>query len=289
MLAKRLPFFAILLLCLFALASRVNAQAPAGTGTACVNGMAGIYPCANVNLLAHLELNEIGASDDAVTGNDHWGWSDVASGRQFVIFGLSNGTSFIEITDPLNPVYLGFLPTHEGTSSYRDIKVYQNHAYIIADLLPDHGLQLFDLTQLLTVSTPPVTFNETAHFDGFGPGHNLWINETTGYGYVFRTDTCNGTYILDLSTPTAPTVAGCFADDGQASDAQCVLYAGPDADYTGRELCFTGSDDSWTIADVTNKNNPIQIDSLVYPRPGPSSPGQPDRKPSFLAPERHDG
>lgn len=261
----RIRIFGIaLLFLLVGLTGRLQAQSTPAGGTACVNGMAAGYPCAHVNLLAHLELTEIGASDGTVTGNDHWGWTDPSSGRQFVIFGLSNGTSFVEITDPLNPAYLGFLPTHEGTSNYRDIKVYQNHAFIIADLLPNHGLQVFDLSQLLSVNSPPVTFGETAHFDGFGPGHNMWINETTGYGYIFRTDTCTGTYMVDLATPDAPAFAGCFPDDGQASDAQCVVYAGPDADYSGRELCFTGSDDTWTIADVTDKNNPVQVDSLVY-------------------------
>ena len=262
---RKLAFALLCLSALFLLLSGAEDSLAQGSIIPCVSGFAGPYPCNNVNLLAHMPLDELGASDGSVNGNDHWAWIDSISGRQFVLFGLSNGTSFIEITDPVNPVYLGILPTHEGSSSYRDIKVHQDHAYIIADLLPNHGMQVFDLSQLLSVASPPVTFTETAHYDGFGPGHNLWINEASGFAYVLRTGVCDGTYMVDINTPTSPTFAGCFADDGEASDTQCVIYAGPDANYQDRELCFTGSDDTWTIADVTDKNAPVQIDSLVYP------------------------
>jgi choice-of-anchor B domain-containing protein len=61
-----------------------------------------------------------------------------------------------------------------------------------------------------------------------------------------------------------PTFAGCFDDDGLTSDTQCIVYSGPDVDYQGREICFTGSDDAFTIGDITDKNVPVQIDLLTY-------------------------
>ena len=136
----------------------------------CVDNFAGDYPCKNINLLAQLPLTMIGTADAAVTGSDHWYWRDAVSGRDFVIFGMSDGTSFIEVTDPSNPHYLGKLPSHSGSSPYRDIKVYADHAYIVADEIADHGMQVFDLTQLRAVTTT-TAFTETTHFDGFGPGH----------------------------------------------------------------------------------------------------------------------
>ncbi len=237
---------------------------------ACINGMAGIYPCHNVDMLSHLTLAEIGAGE-GVLGNDHWGWTDTQTGRDFVIFGLTDGTSFIEITDRMNPTYLGKLPTHDGVSVWRDIKVYQNHAYITADIPIDipanHGLQVFDLTQLRTVVNPPVTFNATTHYDGFGPGHNLWINEESGFLYVFRSDTCNaGIHMINIQEPANPQFAGCL-DNGEPplSDAECINYEGPDVDYQGREICFIGSDDNVAIADVSDKSNPVIINDFTYP------------------------
>src|SRR5687768_7098071 len=39
---------------------------------ACVDGMAGPYPCRNVDLLGRLSLAEMGNGE----GNDIWGWTD---------------------------------------------------------------------------------------------------------------------------------------------------------------------------------------------------------------------
>lgn len=237
----------------------------------CVGGMAGIYPCKNVNLLAHMPLSEMGAGD-GVTGNDHWGWTDVENGRDYVIFGMVDGVSFVDITDRENPVYLGKLPTHANNSIWRDIKVYDNHAFIVADAGSDNGLQIFDLTQLRTVVSPPVVFSPTVRYDGFVSGHNLWINEETGYLYVARTTgpTCDGIRMFNIMTPTMPIpegpseegVPGCFIDDPAnaiASDLVCEIYNGPDADYAGHEICFIGSDATVSIADVTDKNAHVII------------------------------
>ena len=238
--------------------------------TNCTNGMAGAYPCAGVDMLANLPLNAIGAEDSTVFGNDHWGWTDPQTNRQYVIFGLTNGTSFIDITDPENPIYLGKLPSHAGASVYRDIKVYQNIAYIVADNIPTHGMQMFDLTQLRNVVTPPVTFSETAHYNGMGSVHTIWINQDTGYLYAILRNTgstCNmGIQMLSLQTPPSPTLAGCLdLAEAPISTAECVVYDGPDQDYQGHEVCFLASDDNVSIADVTNKAAPTIIKRFTYP------------------------
>lgn len=232
----------------------------------CQAGMAGSYPCKNVDLLAHLPLEAIGGGGE-IKGNDHWGWTDPETGRDYVLFGLTDGTAFIDISDRQNPVYLGKLPGHDGASLWRDIKVYQNVAYITADIPTASGLQIFDLTQLRDVENPPVEFSAGNHYDEFGPGHNLWVNAESGFLYVFRSDTCGGAvHMLNLADPLNPTFAGCFAeDDAPLSDSECVIYHGPDADYNGHEICFIGSDDNVSIGDVTDKNNPAIITDFDYP------------------------
>ena len=86
---------------------------------------------------------------DAVTvgGNDIWGWTDPESGHEIAILGTSDGTSFVDITDPRDPIVIGRLETHTVASLWRDIKVYQNHAFIGAEA-SGHGMQVFDLTTL---------------------------------------------------------------------------------------------------------------------------------------------
>jgi choice-of-anchor B domain-containing protein len=230
----------------------------------CVGGMAGPYPCSNIDVVSHLTLAEMGADPDTL-GNEVWAWTDPQDDKEYAIMGLTNATVFVDISDPVNPLVLGTLPTHTSISTWRDISSYGNYAYIIADTPSQHGMQVFDLTQLRNVANPPVTFSETNYFDGFGDGHNMYVNEATGYGYVVRTAQCSGAlYMIDLSDPLNPAFAGCFDDDGMSSDTQCVIYHGTDTDYQGQEICFTASDDAYTIGDVTDKSNPVQLARITY-------------------------
>ncbi len=234
--------------------------------TPCVGGQADIFTCDNVDLLGHLNLSEIGGGN----GNDLWGWTDPVTSAEIAIIGRTNGTAFIDVSDPTNAVYLGNLPSHSGTSSWRDIKTFADHAFIVADGQP-HGIQVFDLTQLRGVTNPPVTFSATAHFNGIGNAHNIVINEATGFAYAVGSNACSGgLYMVDINTPTQPTFAGCFSADGYTHDAQCVIYTGPDAQHTGKEICFASNEDTLTIVDVTNKGAPVQLSRVDYTQPGDS-------------------
>lgn len=262
---RRLLIFSSLFISLFLAGTQAHANPTAAT--LCENGMAGIFPCHNVHLLAHLSLSQMGGTE-GVKGSEHWGWTDPETGNQYVIFGMSDQAAFVDITDPLNPIYLGSLPGHDLPSNYRDMKVYGNYAYITADAPAlNHGIQIFDLTQLRNVSNPPITFTETNHYAELGNAHTLWVNHDTGYMYALRSNTCSaGIHIISLADPANPTFAGCAAtDDAPMSDTECVLYHGPDTDYTGRELCFTGSDDDMGIDDVTDKANPQIVARFGYP------------------------
>ena len=96
--------------------------------------------------------------------------------------GRTNGTSFVDISDPVNPIYLGNLPPPAGEADERDIKVYADHAFIVTEA-NDSGMQVFDLTQLRAVASPPATFSETTHYAGFSNAHNLAVNEDSGFAY----------------------------------------------------------------------------------------------------------
>lgn len=228
--------------------------------TPCVGGMAGPYPCSNIDLNTFMPLSEFSASST----NDIWGWTDPLDGKEYALLGLDNGTAFVDVTDPDNPVYLGKLPTHTSSSSWRDIKVYNNYAFVVSEA-GGHGMQVFDLTELRSVVSPPVTFANSAHYGGFGNAHNIVINEDSGYAYGVGTGTCSGgLHMVNIQNPLTPTNAGCFSADGYTHDAQCVNYSGPDADYAGAEVCFNSNTDTLTIVDVSNKTSPVQISRTGY-------------------------
>ena len=242
----------IFLLVLFSI--NLSAQIP------CENGMAGEYPCNGFDLQSFISLEEM----DAIRGNDSWGWTDPDNGDEYAIMGVKNGTVFINISDPINPIYLGKLPTHTDNSTWRDIKVYQNYAFIVSEA-NNHGMQVFDLTRLRNISNPPENFNEDAHYDGFGSSHNIVINEETGYAYSVGDNTYSGgAHFIDISNPLNPIAAGGYSDDGYTHDAQVVIYNGPDTDYTGREIYIGSNEDKVVIVDVTDKNNPQHISSVTY-------------------------
>ncbi len=241
---------------------------PALSTTACVGGFAGAYPCSNVDLEAFLPLNQIGGTSGSSAANDIWGWKDSATGKEYAIIGLVFGTSFVDISDPANPIYLGELPTHGPFgSTWRDIKTYADHAFIVSEA-NQHGMQVFDLTQLRNVNNPPVTFSETAHYNKNASAHNIVINEDSGFAYIVgasgKNSCSGGLHMVNIQNPTSPTFAGCFSSDGYTHDAQCVNYTGPDTAHQGKEICFNSNEDTLTIVDVTNKNSPVQLSRTVY-------------------------
>jgi choice-of-anchor B domain-containing protein len=267
------------------------------SGQACAGGTAGPFPCENVDLESFMPLGSIGGGQL----NDIWGWTDPATGNEYALVGKTNGTAFVDITDERAPRYLGDLPSHQPAETifnvWRDIKVYRDHAYVVSEE-PAHGMQVFDLTRLRGVSEPR-TWTEDAHYsfvlDGtasFLPpstrilnppdnAHNIAINEQSGFAYAIGTSTCGGggPHMIDIREPKDPKFAGCVSEDGYTHDTQCVNYSGPDERFAGREICFSSNEDTVTLVDVTDKDNPVQLsrtgyDTAAYTHQGWLTPDQ---------------
>ena len=263
-----------------------------GQRHACVSGGASGFACSNIDLLAKLSVDDLRATvspeDDVhITDlNDIWGWTDPDTGDEYALVGMEHGVSFVNITDPINPVVTGTLRSHNPLtrSIWRDMKVYRDHMFVVVDGFsgfPENGVQVFDLTQLRGV-TEPRLFSGSAHYDGIASAHNIAINEETGFAYVVGSrggtngPNCGvGLHMIDIKDPLNPTYAGCFNDpnsgrsnSGYTHDVQCVIYRGPDERYQGREICLGSNETRLSIADVTDKENPTLIASVSYPEVG---------------------
>jgi choice-of-anchor B domain-containing protein len=240
---------------------------PPGTGSgpssgpeACTAGSAGNHGCSGISLRKRVSLADMGG----VSGNDIWGWVDPATGTEYALMGLNNGVSFVDISDPENPTIIGRLPTQTTSSAWRDIKVYQDHAFIVADAAGAHGMQVFDLSRLAD-AVPPATFGADAVYTDFGSAHNIAINEDTGFAYVVGSDTCSeGLHMIDVSVPVNPLFAGCHSAF-EVHDTACAVYHGPDADYVDKEICFNAAKDRVEIVDVTVKAAPTTLGMTGYP------------------------
>lgn len=305
-------------------------------GLTCDNttGFAGPYPCKNVDLLGVVNTWAVAESvcnlpaapidpDTGVvmTGSDMWGWTDEASGREFAIQGLSDATAFVEVTDPANPVFVGCLPAPALNILWRDVKVYNNHAYMVGDNSPElnpvtlnsdgewektahdhgrelkdehnadggtvvkgappsgvHGVQIFDLTRLLTANPDPtpVVFVDDGVYLGPNPttnpldeSHNIVIDPETGFAAAVASNLCsNEFFMMDLSQdPKNPVSLGCFNSGlpGAVHDAQCTIYHGPDTQHQGKQVCLAFMEDQFSIFDMTDPANVVTIASNLTP------------------------
>lgn len=254
----------------------------------CENGRADVFDCDGVDLLSFVPASEI----ESEGISDIWGWTDPDSEDEYVMMGKTNGTAFFRVTDPLNPVYLGALPNPGLTHlQWHDIKVYDNHAFIVSES-DAHGMLVFDLTRLRGVEEER-EWDADAHYDSLNwAAHNIAINEDSGFAYIVggnaaivAPDQClSGLHMVNISDPTNPTFAGCYALEGgpgtaarfvggaveevspaaYVHDAQCVNYDGPDEDHQGREICLMASENKVVIADVTNKAIPTTLGVTAY-------------------------
>jgi choice-of-anchor B domain-containing protein len=254
----------------------------------CENGLAnGIYPCNQIILLSHLSTDDLDAT--LLNGyylNDIWGWTDPDNNKEYALVGLVDGVVFVDVSDPVNPIIIGRLPEAlasasgridskqailHGKSLWRDIKTFKNHAFIVSDLNSEHsGLQIFDLTRLREHDgINQIVFTEDAAYNNFHRAHNIAINEKTGFAYVVGSrlgvEQCNaGLHIIDINDPKNPVFAGCYGEDGYTHDTQCVVYEGPDTNFTGKELCFSSNENTLTIVNVDNKSSVELISRTTY-------------------------
>ncbi|MGH2656578.1 MAG: choice-of-anchor B family protein [Actinomycetota bacterium] len=259
-----------------------HSSAPEGFAP-CVNGMAAdTYPCDGIDMMSFVPHAELGTT----FVNDIWGWTDPQTSRDYALVGASEGTVFVDISDPKRPDVLGILPTQStaGGIFWRDIKVFSDHAYIVSEH-SGHGMQVFDLTQLRDWDGTYTTYAPTTVYTEFGRAHNIAINTETGFAYAVGAREGNGCgfglHMIDINDPASPTFAGCFADHGYIHDTECVIYEGPDAAHIGKEICFNsnptatgvGGPHRVSIVDVTDKSAPVPLSAEIYANNGYSHQG----------------
>lgn len=237
----------------------------ASAQTPCVNGFAGAYPCDKVDLLSRMTIAQLNGVTNLA---DLWGWTDPLTGKEYALVGMRNGTAFVDLSVPTAPVLTGVLPSHVAGSNtlWRDVDVIGNYAYIVSETA-GHGMQVFDLTRLRNVTSPPQTFTEDAHYAGFSNCHTLYADDD---GYVFGVGTntaSGGLHVVNVQNPLAPTLIGTYSTDGYIHENMVIDYHGPDTEHVGKDISFnfhSGSPDKITIVDVTDKADMTRLSTTTY-------------------------
>ena len=202
------------------------------------------YQSENVDLLSRVSLSEFGAT----FAEDSWGYVS-PSGREYAIIGLSNGTGFVEITDPSNPVIIAvMLQPNRG----RDMKVYQNYVYSSSVSVPTYVYDVANIDQGVITLVRSIS----------AEAHNLAVDEVSGFLYLA---VGGPMHAYDLSDPSNPLFVGTWP--GQTHDARVVTYS--DGPYAGRQIAFVFAGwDGWIdIVDVTDKSNMFHVGRSGYPDP----------------------
>lgn len=224
------------------------------------------FPSQNLTLLSWLPLAEFGSPS---TGSDCWGYTSPQSGREYAIFTHSEGTAFVEVT---NPGDVQIIANISGPNSlWRDVKTYGTYAYSVSE--GGSGIQVF---QLSLIDFGTVTLVNTINDVGTSATHNVAIDVDSGF--LYRTGGGDeGLRIYSLADPTNPSYVGSWPSR-YVHDAQIVTYTeGP---YAGRQIAFCCggfnggfSETGLCILDVTNKSSIQQLACLQHSNPNYSHQG----------------
>ena len=175
--------------------------------------------------------------------NDIASWFDEVTMESYLLVGCDNGTALVKLLPGGQPMYMGKLPTTTVVSLWRDIKVLNNHAYVVSEA-PSHGMQVFDLTALRDWH-PLDGVQEWAPdtvIAAPGSAHNLAVLPESDVVIQLGSNSFGGgAVVFDASNPWAPELAGGFSELGYLHDAHAVRYQGPDVENEGKDLLFAAA------------------------------------------------
>lgn len=181
------------------------------------------------------------------------------NGNEYALLGAENGMIIVDVTNPANVTQIVQIPM--VTSLWKEIKVYQNYAYVTTE---GNGgaLQIVNLNAIPATSAASYSYY-TYTGDGAIAGqlstvHALHIDTTAGFCYLFGTNLFSGGAVfLDLNAdPYNPTYAGKYDQLGYVHDG----YVDNDTLYAGH--VYAGQ---FAIVDCTNKSAPVVLATQTTP------------------------
>jgi len=197
-------------------------------------------------------VGQLGYGED---GNDIWGYVAPDS-TEYALMGLRGGLSVVSLANPAAPVEVDYVPG--ASSTWRDIKTWNNYAYVVADQGAD-GLAVIDLSTLpdsvtYTFWKPSITINNVT--ETFEQSHNIYIDEN-GVGYLAGSNLNGGGMVfIDVNTPNGiPTYLG----------AGPLRYS-HDVFVRGDTMWSSDINNGYfSVVDVSDKTNPVLLATQTTP------------------------
>ncbi len=195
-----------------------------------------------------------------------WGYTD-ARGNEYALLGTDVGLSIVNITDPLKPVEVDFIPG-PGPTAWREIKVYKNFAYVVSEATAPNehtGIQAVDLSTLPDSGS----FFYASHWPNVGTptvrarAHRVSVDEE-GYLYIQGGTATAGTggvnggvRIFSLASPLIPIPVG-YYNPRYVHDS-----------FVRKHLLFNSNIQNGgriDVLDISDRAAPRLLTQIIYPQ-----------------------
>lgn len=175
------------------------------------------YQSQNISLVSVIAPNT--STVPSQMGNKYagcWAWFQASKNKEYGICGASNGTYFIDISNPATPSVSAFVPGRNG-STWREIKTYRHYCYVACDDSKPNLFQIIDMQYL--PDSVKVLHSGAGYIER---GHTLWVDSNRLYvgAATFASD-FSPMAIFSLSSPAAPVLLKRMEED---IDAKLVNY-----------------------------------------------------------------
>ena len=194
----------------------------------------------NVTLLSHLKQYTFYSNS----------WSYIhPDGREYVALGTRFGLSIVRLTDPANPVEVGFFPSINCTT--RDADQYQTYIYAIGAACGNSSPGL----SIISMADPDHPVLVTTLHGDLESSENITIDQTRGLLWaaeVNELQAAGGIRILSLADPVNPTLL--YAND---------TYGVHDVTVKGTRAYLNDlSNETIHVLDTSNPSSPVEITSF---------------------------
>lgn len=249
---------------------------------ACTQSLAGAFPCRGFDFEAQISLSEF--SSRPASASNLWGFVDRNDNREYVVIGLRNATSVVDVTNPASPRQVASIAGN--VSLWREVKILQvrdavadrwrAYAYVSTEAAGS-GIQIIDLSGLpnsvaLSSTLTDTSSQHTFYISNVDYATNIALPGRVPHLYVAGSNLAGGAWrAYSLANPLAPTLAGsATAGSGYMHDSVGWVVSDARAAQCapGHNPCEVLADFNETtveIWDVTNKAAPTRLSSISYP------------------------
>ncbi len=256
-------------------------QAVSAAPAVCTQGLAGAFPCRNLDFQSQLSLAQL--SSRPVSAANVWGFVDLNDNREYAVLGLRNGVAVIEVTDPANP---GEVITIAGNPSpWREVKVYQMFdgaanrwrafAYVTTEAA-NSGLQTIDLSGLpltagLASTNLDTSSQHTLYVSNIDYATNTALPGLTPVLYVAGSNLNGGSWrAYSLANPAFPALLGSAPTTRYMHDSTSLVVTGARAaqcapNHDPCEVLVDFNVEAVELWDVTDQLQPTLLGAATNP------------------------